>query len=364
MKHRLLFSAFLSLFLFQLAFVSSVFGQSEKVDEYIKAEMLRQNIPGLSLAVVKEGKVIKAKGYGLANVETNVPVTTETVFKIGSVSKPIIAEGIMLLVEEGKISLDDKISKYLEDAPESWKDNTVRHFLTHSSGIIREAPGFNPAKIQPDADVIKSAYDAPLRFAPGEKYEYCNVCYFSLAEIIRRVSGKSWSDFLTERIFKPSGMSATRTTTISDIVPNRANAYSLQSGKLQNADVFLALRPSGAFLSTVSDLAKWEATLYSSNSLKPATRALMWTPFKFNDGTNSVYGLGWQTDEVKGRRRIHHGGTLNGFKSEFARFVDDKITVIVLTNLNEAKPAEISVGVAGFYIPALAQTSAKTSLAK
>jgi hypothetical protein len=90
----------------------------------------------------------------------------------------------------------------------------------------------------------------------------------------------------------------------------------------------------------------------------------MWTPYKFNNGTNSVYGLGWQTDEVKGRKRIHHGGTLNGFKSEFARFVDDKITVIVLTNLNEAKPAEITLGVAGFYIPALAQTSAKTSLSK
>jgi len=109
MKHKLLFSVFLSLFLFQLSFVLDVSAQSKKVDAYIKSEMRRQNIPGLSLAVVKEGKVIKAKGYGLANVETNVPVTTETVFKIGSVSKPIIAEGIMLLVEEGKISLDDKI---------------------------------------------------------------------------------------------------------------------------------------------------------------------------------------------------------------------------------------------------------------
>lgn len=364
MKHKLLFSVFLSLFFFQLSFVLDASAQSKKVDAYIKSEMRRQNIPGLSLAVVKEGKVIKAKGYGLANVETNVPVTTETVFKIGSVSKPIIAEGIMLLVEEGKISLDDKINKYLEGTPESWKDNTVKHFLTHSSGIIREAPGFDPAKIQPDAAVIKTAYDAPLRFTPGEKYEYCNVCYFSLAEIIRQVSGKPWGDFLAERIFKPSGMSATRTTTFGEIVPNRANAYSFQDGKLQNAEVYLALRPSGAFLSTVSDLAKWEVTLCSSKSLKPETRALMWTPFKFNNGTNSVYGLGWLTDEVKGRKRVHHGGTLNGFKSEFARFVDDKITVVVLANLNEANPAEITIGVAGFYIPALAQTSAKTSLSK
>ncbi len=159
-------------------------------------------------------------------------------------------------------------------------------------------------------------------------------------------------------------MSAAVTTIFGGIGPNRSNAYSFLGGKLQNSEVYPALRPSGAFLSTVSDLAKWEATLYSSNSLKPETRALMWTPFKFNNGTNSVYGLGWQINEVKGRKRIHHSGTLNGFKSEFARFVDDKITVIVLTNLNEAKPWEIAVGVAGFYIPALAQTSAKTSLSK
>ena len=127
MKHKLLFSVFLSLFFFQLSLVLEVSAQSGKVDAYIKSEMQRQNIPGLSLAVVKEGKVIKAKSYGLANVETNVPVTTETVFKIGSISKPIIAEGIMMLVEEGKISLDDKVGKYLEGTPESWKDITVRH---------------------------------------------------------------------------------------------------------------------------------------------------------------------------------------------------------------------------------------------
>jgi CubicO group peptidase (beta-lactamase class C family) len=352
MKNKLSFLVIVLIFL-QLSFIFNVSAQSEKVDEYIKAEMQKRNIPGLSLAVVKEGKVIKMNGYGLANIETNVPVTTETVFKIGSLSKPIIAEGIMMLVEEGKISLDDKVSKYLENTPESWKDISVRNLLSHTSGIIREAPGFDPAKIQPDADVIKTAYSLPLRFTPGEKYEYCNVGYFSLAEIIHKVSGKSWGDFLTERIFKPLEMNATRTTTFSEIVPNRSNAYTLQNGKLQNSEVYLALRPSGAFLSTVSDLAKFEAALYSAKFLRSETRKLMWTPFKFNDGKDSVYGLGWRIDDINGRKQIHHGGSLNGFKSEFARFPDDKITVIILTNLNEAMPSEIAVGVAGFYIPAL-----------
>ena len=172
--------------------------RADKVDDYLKAEMQRLHLTGVSIAVLKEGNIVKVEGYGLANVELNVPARPDTVYKIGSVSKQFIASGIMLLVEEGKISLDDKISKYLESTPETWKAITVRNLLTHTSGIVREAPGFDPLKIQNDADVIKTAYKEALRFTPGEKWEYCNVGYFSLAEIIRKVSGKPWPEFLTE----------------------------------------------------------------------------------------------------------------------------------------------------------------------
>ena len=173
-----------------LILTAAVAVRADKVDDYLKAEMLKQHIPGVSLAVVKDGKIIKAEGYGLANLELNVPARPETVFKIGSVSKQFISAGILLLIQEGKISLDDSISKFLEGTPETWKPITVRHLLTHTSGIVREAPGFDPLKVQSDADVIKTAYSLPLRFAPGEKWEYCNVGYFSLAEIIRKVTGK------------------------------------------------------------------------------------------------------------------------------------------------------------------------------
>src|SRR5580765_2262872 len=229
----------------------------DRVDDYIKGEMQKRHIPGLELAVIKAGKTTKVGGYGLANVELNVPVRPETIFKIGSVSKQFIASGIMLLVEEGKIGLDDKISKYLEGTPETWKDISVRHLLTHTSGIVRDAPGFNPYKIQSEADVIRTAYPLPLRFAPGEKWEYCNVGYFSLAEIIRKVSGRPWGDYLNERLFLPLEMNATRTTTMTEIVQNRANGYVWRDSKLQNASTYFALRPSGAFLSSVLDLAKW-----------------------------------------------------------------------------------------------------------
>lgn len=329
----------------------------DKVDDVVEAEMQKQHIPGVSIAVLKNGKVIKIKSYGLANVETNTPVTNETVFKIGSISKPIIAMGIMLLVEEGKISLDDKVGKYLDGTPETWKDITIRNLLSHTSGIIREAPGFDPAKIQPDADVIKTAYQSPLVFAPGEKNQYSNIGYFSLAEIIRKVSGKPWSEFLAERIFKPFGMNSTRTTSFDEIIPNRANGYSFENNKLSNSEVYLALRPSGAFLSTISDLAKLEAALAEKSFLKPETRRTMWTPFKLNDGKDSFFGLGWAIEEVNGKKRIAHGGSLNGFKSFFARFVDDGITVIVLTNLAQVDPAKLSTEIAASYIPALAKTN-------
>lgn len=336
--------------------ISSASAQAtDKVDDFIKAQMQTQHIPGVALAVIKDGKVIKARGYGLANVETNTPVTAATVFKIGSMSKPIIAMGIMFLVEDGKISLDDNVGKYLEGTPATWKDITIRHLLSHTSGIIREAPGFDGARAQSDADVIKTAYPLPLNFHPGEKYEYCNVGYFSLAEIIRKATGKPWSEFLSERIFAPLGMSSTRTTTFDDIVPNRADAYSFANNKLTNAGITRAIRPSGAFLSTLSDLVKLEAALNGKGFLKPVTRKAMWTPFKLNDGRDSIYGLGWRIEDINGIKRIGHGGNLDGFKSFYARFVNEGLTVIVMTNLDQVDFYQFSKDIAAHYIPQLAK---------
>jgi D-alanyl-D-alanine carboxypeptidase len=333
--------------------------RADKVDDYVKAEMQKQRIPGLSLAVVKEGKVIKAEGYGLANVEHNIPARPETVYKIGSVSKQFIATGIMLLVQEGKIGLDDKVGKYLDGTPESWNGITIRHLLTHTSGIVREGPGFDPFKDQKDIEVIKSAYQSPLRFAMGEKYEYCNVGYFSLAEIISRVSGKSWGDFMNERVFAPLGMTATRPTSFSAIVPNRADGYEWKNDKMQNAVEYIALRPSGAFLSTVLDLAKWDAALYTDTILKRATREQMWTPVKLNSGATYPYGFGWSLEPLGKHRRVDHGGSLPGFRSHFMRLPDDKLSVIVLTNSGGANPAGIARGVAAIYLPDIAASMAK-----
>lgn len=349
----------LSLFVILLLLAQTTAVRADKIDDYVKAEMRKQRIPGLSLAVVKDGKVIKAEGYGLANVEHNVPARPETVYKIGSVSKQFIATGIMLLVQDGKISLDDKVSKYLDGTPEAWSGITIRHLLTHTSGIVREGPGFDPFKDQKDFDVIKTAYPLPLRFAPGEKYEYCNVGYFSLAEIISRISGKPWGDFMNERVFAPLEMTATRPTSFSAIVPNRADGYDWLKDKMQNAVELIAVRPSGAFLSNVLDLAKWDAALYTDAILKRTTREQMWTPVKLNSGAAHPYGLGWSLDPLGNHRQVSHGGTLSGFRSHFSRLPDDKLSIIVLTNSSSADPAAIVRGVAAIYLPDLAESVAK-----
>jgi CubicO group peptidase (beta-lactamase class C family) len=324
--------------------------RADKIDDFIRAEMQKHHVPGLSLAVVKDGKIVKVEGYGLADVKQKVAARPETIFKIGSVSKQFIATGIMLLVQDGQLRLEDPINKYLEGPPSAWKAITIRHLLTHTSGLVREAPGFDPFKIQSDADVIRTAYPLPLRFAPGEKWEYCNVGYFALAEIIRKVSGRPWTDFLEERVFKPSGMTTTRPTNTSERLASRALGYAGDQNR-KEADDRPALRPSGAFLSTVLDLAKWDAVLSTDQVLSESTRRQMWTPVRLNDGKTHPYGFGWELGALKDHKLVQHGGSMPGFRSQFARFVDDGVSIIILTNAEDVDRGSIVLGIAEFYLP-------------
>lgn len=322
----------------------------DTVDQFIGAAMAERHIPGVALAVLRGGKTIRAQGYGLADLEHEIPVTPDTVFKIGSVSKQLLAAGILLLAQDGRLNIDDPVAKYVDGAPESWRGISLRHFLTHTSGVVREGPAFDPLKIQPDRLVIASAFSLPLAFPPASKYQYCNVCYFALADIIAQVSGNPWDEFLAERVFRPLGMTSTRTTTTTALVRRRARGYTWRESGHVNAAEFLAIRPSGAFLSTVLDLAKWAAALDDDRVLTKASRDAMWTAMRLSGGSSANYGFGWQIDTVDGRRRVHHGGSLPGFRAELARFPDDHITVIVLTNADSAQPDTIAAGVARIYL--------------
>ncbi|WP_422927173.1 serine hydrolase domain-containing protein [Singulisphaera sp. PoT] len=324
-----------------------------KVDAYINAQMKRHRIPGLSLAVVKDGKIIKAAGYGLANVETNTPATPETRYKIASVSKPIVATAVMILVQEGKLGLEDKASRYLEDTPEAWKDITVRQLMNHTSGLVEDPPGFEPFRIKPDAEVIRSLYSKPLLFKPGAGFSYSNAAYFALGEIIRKASGTPWDELLQARVFGPTGMSSTRTTTTTEIVPQRARGYSLKEWRLINAEDWVAVRPSGAFLSTAVDLAKWDLALDAAEILPKSSLEQMWAPTKLSDGKVVPYGLGWTAAHWQGHRQISHNGHLPGFLTQFQRFPDDRLTVALLVNTEKADTNKLALNVAGLYVPEL-----------
>lgn len=335
-----------------LVLVSPLATAADPVDDIVNAQLKRQGVPGVSVAIVKDGTIVKAEGYGLANAELDVRATPDTVYQIGSVSKQFIAAGIMLLVQDGKVRLDDKASSYLAGTPASWEAITIRHLLTHTAGIVNEPPGFDPFKVQRDADLVKSAYSAPLLFAPGADWAYSNTGYFALADIIRTISGEPWDAFLQKRLFQPLAMTSTRTTTM-DLVTNRASGYAPIGGRMSNAPPILPVRPSGAFLSTVRDLAKWDAALNSGSLLTTATLSQMWTPVALGNGQSYSYGFGWRVDAVAGHTRLHHSGTMPGFRATMHRYVDDKLTVIVLANAGNADPDSIARLIAESYVPGL-----------
>lgn len=327
-----------------------------KIDDYIRAEMQSQQIPGVALAVVKDGNVVLARGYGLANVEHQVPVKPETIFQSGSTGKQFTATAVMLLVEEGKLSLEDKITKYLTDAPEAWRDITVRHLLTHTSGMTDYPPDFDLRRDYTEDELFQRIRTIPLAFQPGEKWSYSNLAYVMLGILIRKVSGQFYGDFLQERVFKPLEMTTARIISEADIVPNRAAGYRLVNGQLKNQNwVSPALNTTadGALYLTVFDMAKWDAALYTDKLLKRTTLEQMWTPVKLNNGKTHPYGFGWALGEVRGHRVIEHGGSWQGFKAQITRYVDDKLTVIVFANQARANQAKLARGVAAIINPEL-----------
>jgi len=344
--------------------------QAERVEELVKWEMERQGIPGLSLAVVRDGQVVLAQGYGLANVELGVAATPQTVYQLQSLTKSFTATGIMMLVEEGKVGLDDKIGKHLAVPTDRWKNITVRHLLTHTSGIkdfINE-PTVSLRLDVAEEEVLKAAARRPLNFEPGEKYAYSNTNYHLLAMIVHKATGKSYGEFLRERIFDPLGMDQTRVVSLSEIIPNRAAGYRRERGAMRNGE-FVAPTilgyGGGGLRSTVLDLAKWDAALYTEKLLKRSSLEQMWTPAKLNSGKPTAYGFGWGIGTIRGHRCLSHTGAhVTGFATAISRFVDDKLTVIVLANCNGANPAGIAQRIARLYIPGLAPFEPKPAEGK
>lgn len=333
-----------------------------KLDAYIKAEMGNYKIPGVSVAVLRDGKVSMLQSYGLANVELNVPVKPETIFQSGSIGKQFTAAAVMLLVQDGKLSLEDKITKYLVNTPQSWKEITVRNLLTHTSGL-----GDYPEEISLRGDYTEDDYirifqKTPLNFAPGSKWDYSNVGYVTLGIIIRRITGKFYGDFLRERLFGPLGMSTTRVISEADIIPNRASGYRLLMGELKNQEWVSPSTNStadGSLYLSILDLMKWDEALRKAESgsetlFTRATLQQIWTPVKLSEGRVKTYGFGWFTDSIHGRRLVFHGGAWQGFKSFIIRFLDEKLTIIFLANSWNTNDFKLARGLIAHFYPEFA----------
>jgi CubicO group peptidase (beta-lactamase class C family) len=332
---------------------------SDPVGEYVRGEMQKQHIPGLSLLVSKGGQIVRAEGFGLANVELQVPVKPETVFQSGSVGKQFAATAVMMLVEEGKVALDDPLTKYFPDAPAAWKEVTVRELLSHTAGFTDYPEKFDYRKDWTEDELLKMVEGIPLAYPPGTKWDYSNLGYLTLGILIHRVTGEFYGDFLQQRIFQPLGMQTTRIISEADIVPNRAAGYQLVKGELKNQDWVAPMvntTADGSLYFSVLDLAKWDAALYGEKLLKRSSLEQMWTPAKLKDGSpnkgvdGSAYGFGWFVGNQKGHRVIGHDGAWQGFQTTINRYVDDRLTVVVLTNLAEGKPWEIAEHVADMYL--------------
>jgi CubicO group peptidase (beta-lactamase class C family) len=325
------------------------------VADYVKAEMERQHIPGLALLVTRDGKVVRSEGFGLANVEVQVPVKPETIFQSGSVGKQFTATAVMMLVEAGKIGLNDPLTKYFPEAPPSWKNVTVRELLSHTGGFGDYPKDFNFRKDWTEPQLLKLVESIPLAYPPGTKWEYSNLGYLTLGILIHRVSGEFYGDFLRQRIFQPLGMQATRIISEVDIIPNRAAGYRLVKGELKNQEwVAPAMNTTadGSLYFSIVDLSRWDAALYEGKLLKRSSFDLMWTPVKLKNGQSNKagYGFGWFIEERNGHRCIHHDGSWQGFETAIDRYVDDHLSVVALTNLAGAKPGEITKHVAEMYL--------------
>ncbi|MFZ0064495.1 MAG: serine hydrolase [Pyrinomonadaceae bacterium] len=324
---------------------------TRKVEEYMNAAMRINRFSGAVL-LARDGQPIESRGYGMANIELGVPNSPETVFRLGSVTKQFTAMAVVMLQERGKLSVNDPICKYLTDCPPAWQPITIKNLLTHTAGIpnYTEFPDFvkTAAVDTTPAELTSRFRDKPLQFALGEKYAYSNSGYYLLGTIIERASGKAYADFLQENIFAPLGMKDTGYDNPVRIINHRAAGYArTNDGFINAAPISMSTAyAAGALYSTVGDLLLWDQALYTEKLVSRKSLNEAFTPFKSN------YGYGWSIGKRFDRQVIAHGGGIFGFSSYIARYPADRVTVIVLSNVEGAPSGEIANSLAAIVFGA------------
>ena len=335
--------------------------QCDRVDSCVTVQMSHRHIPGLALAVIRDGVPIKVKGYGLANIELNVPVNPETIFQSGSVGKQFTAFLVMRLVEQGKIKLGEPITSYFPNSPNTWQKITVRHLLTHTSGIANYTDDFLGGNLRADYtedQMMEKAKQMPLDFQPGEKWSYSNTGYVLLGILIHKVSGQFYGDLLKRYVFQPLSMETARIISEADIIPNRAAGYRLENGEWKNQEWVspsLNTTADGALYFTILDLVKWDAALSSGRILSRSSYDQIWSPVRLTNDSLHPYGFGWFLSPINGRKAVYHSGGWQGFNTFIGRYLDDHLTVMVLANLATAYSDKIARSVAGIYVSELGE---------
>jgi D-alanyl-D-alanine carboxypeptidase len=345
----------------------------DSLDAHVTALMAERHIPGLSLVVVKGGTVVKAGHYGVANVELGAPVNENTSFMIASMSKAFTAAGLLLLVDQGKVALDDPVTKYLDGLPDTWADITLRRLLNHTAGLRDDwdtwsarRPGGNEFFLTrtTNEEFLQALIEEPLLFSPGERVSYgCGP--FVVGMVIEKIAGMPYAQFMRERIFEPLGMTHTMIYEALTVVPHRASGYRLVDGALERGfriSPAAEARGDVGVLTTALDMAKWDAALTDTRLLSRTSLEDMFAPAELNDGSTSASGLGWFAWPVRGYRSVaHSGGFRTGFSSTIERYLHHDLTIIVLTNLWEAfDGGAIGSVVASFYDPDFRRISSMT----
>lgn len=322
------------------------------IEKIVTDDLKEGKCASYAVAVVKDGRLIMARGFGYADLENDVPATAETVYRLGSITKQFTAMAILQLAEAKKLSLDDELTRFLPDYPTQDHKVTIHHLLNHTSGIksytnlltfrVKMRQDFSHDQL---LDVFKKE---PFEFAPGEKWNYNNSGFYLLGMIIEKASGQSYAEYLQEHIFGPLAMSATRYGDTRPLIRHRAMGYRLDKGQLVNDDPMSMKAPgaAGALVSNVLDLAKWHLALEAGQFLSPASYEAMYRPTKLADGKTQDYGYGWGIGEMAGHAKLSHGGGINGFSTMIARYPLDRLAVVVLSNTIGANPGRLEARIA------------------
>ena len=332
---------------------------AQEIDALL-AKAIPADGPGVAAIAVKDGKTVFRKAYGMANLELGVPLSPDSVFRLGSITKQFTAVAVLMLAEEGKLSLSDPITKHLPGYPTQGHTITVEHLLTHTSGIrsYTGLPGYMTGpKIRTDlttAELVEVFAKEPMDFAPGAEWRYNNSGYVLLGAILEKVSGKPYGELLAERIFRPLGMKSTRVGDEGPILARRAAGYTRDGEAVANAPFLSMTQPhaAGALVSTVDDLALWDAALSTEKLVKKESLEKAWTPAVTRDGRPTRYGYGFGVSTLRGARSIEHGGGINGFSTYAVRLPGEKVYVAVLANSDApaADPTALGKEIAALLI--------------